>query len=244
MLARVSILHTTPICLSRQVRAAGRSEGFLRTRLLGADRHVVTVAGGGAHDSTRGMTMMDFRRIGWIRGALGVIVALSGPLMASAQGQRGGVPEPYTPARDAKDLKAVLFNWERNMGMLKGHDERDMVAMLEYQGKGTIQVDGQPCTLTKYRASTNYQTFSQRIQYACTRPNGQTYSNIEVVSGLYAWNEDTPGAEIGEAKGKATPMPAAVQERLIRLWASPQGAPKAAVAGTRETLWLGAEPGD
>jgi glyoxylase-like metal-dependent hydrolase (beta-lactamase superfamily II) len=32
-------------------------------------------------------------------------------------------------------------------------------------------VDGQPCTLTKYRASTNCQTFSQRIQYACTRPN-------------------------------------------------------------------------
>ena len=79
---------------------------------------------------------------------------------------------------------------------------------LEYQGKGTIQVDGQPCTLTKYRASTNYQTFSQRIQYACTRPNGQTYSNIEVVSGLYAWNEDMPGAEIGPTKGKATPMPA------------------------------------
>ena len=73
--------------------------------------------------------------------------------------------------------------------------------------------------------------------------NGQTYSNIEVVSGLYAWNEDTPGAEIGRTKGKATPMPAAVQERLIRFWASPQGAPKAAVAGTTETFWLGANPG-
>ena len=116
--------------------------------------------------------------------------------------QAGRDPEPYTPAKDAKDLKAVLFNWMRNMGMLKGHDERDMVATLEYQGKGTIQVDGQPCTLTKYRASTNYQTFSQRIQYTCTRPNGQTYSNIEVVSGLYAWNEDTPGAEIGPTEGQ------------------------------------------
>jgi hypothetical protein len=188
------------------------------------------------------MTTMDFRRISWIRVALAVGLALSGSLTASAQGPRG-VPEPYTPARDATDLKAVLFNWMRNMGMLKGHDERDMVAMLEYQGKGTIQVDGQPCTLTKYRASTNYQTFSQRIQYACTRPNGQTYSNIEVVSGLYAWDEDTPGAEIGPTKGKATPMPGTVQERLIRLWASPQGAPKAAVAGTTETFWLGANPG-
>src|SRR3989442_2868819 len=188
------------------------------------------------------MTTMDFRRIGWIRVALAVSLALIGPLMASAQGPRG-VPEPYTPANDATDLKAVLFNWERNMGMVKGHDERDMVAMLEYQGKGTIQVDGQPCALTKYRASTNYQTFSQRIQYACTRPNGQTYSNIEVVSGLYAWDEDTPGAEIGPTKGKAIPMPGAVQDRLIRLWASPQGATKAAVAGTTETFWLGANPG-
>ncbi len=177
--------------------------------------------------------------------ALGIVLAIAVPLgttTAGAQGPRG-VPEPYTPAVDAKDLKAVLFNWMRNEGMLKGHDERDMVASLEYQGKGTIQVDGQPCTLTKYRASTNYQTFSQRIQYACTRPNGQTVSNVEVVSGLYAWNEDTPGAEIGPTKGKASPMPAAVQERLIRLWASPQGAPKAAVAGTTDTFWLGANPG-
>src|SRR5262249_46535173 len=55
--------------------------------------------------------------------------------------------------------------------------------------------------------------------------------------------EDTPGAEIGPTKGKATPMPAAVQERLIRFWASPQGAPKAAVAGTSDTFWLGANPG-
>src|SRR5919201_1371807 len=156
------------------------------------------------------MTTMDFRRIGW-RVAIAAGLALSGPWTASAQGPRG-VAEPYTPARDATDLKSVLFNWERNMGMLKGHDERDMVASLEYQGKGTIQVDGQPCTLTKYRASTNYQTFSQRIQYACTRPNGQMYSNIEVVSGLYAWDEDTPGAEVGPTKGQTTPMAGAVQE--------------------------------
>ena len=125
-----------------------------------------------------------------------IVFTIGGAFTAGAQGF-GPVAEPYTPAADAKDLKAVLFKWMWGMGMLKGHDERDMVASLEYQGKGTIQVDGQPCTLTKYRASTNYQTFSQRIQYTCTRPNGQTYSNIEVVSGLYAWNEDTPGAEIG-----------------------------------------------
>jgi hypothetical protein len=185
---------------------------------------------------------MDVRyRVSWMRGAL-VVLAVMGPLAAQAQGPRE-VPEPYTPAPDAKDLKSVLFNWERNMGMLKGHDERDMVASLEYQGTGTIQVDGQPCALSKYRASTNYQSFSQRIQYTCKRSNGQTYSNVEVVSGLYAWDEDTPGAQIGPTKGKVTPMPATVQERLIRVWASPQGAAKAAVAGTTRTFWLGANPG-
>jgi hypothetical protein len=186
---------------------------------------------------------MDVRqRARWVKGTLVIAAALAGPYAARAQGPRE-VPEPYTPAADAKDLKSVLFNWTRNMGMLKGHDERDMVATLEYQGTGTIQVDGQPCKLTKYRESINYQTFSERIQYACTRANGQPYSNIEVVSGLYAWDEDTPGAQIGPTKGKVTAKPAAVQERLIRLLASPQGAPKAAIAATTDTFWLGANPG-
>ncbi len=183
------------------------------------------------------------REMIWARVALAIVFTIGAPFTAGAQGPFGPVAEPYTPAADAKDLKSVLFKWMWAMGMLKGHDERDMVATLEYQGKGTIQVDGQPCTLTRYRASTNYQTFSQRINYACTRPNGETYSNIEVVSGLYAWNEDTPGAEIDGTKGKAIPMPETVQERLVRIWASPQGAPKAAVAGTTETFWLGANPG-
>ena len=187
---------------------------------------------------------MDVRRNIWIGAALVVALAIAAPLTANAQTPPGAATgEPYTPAKDAKDLKAVLFNWMWHMGMLKGHDERDMVGTLEYQGKGTIQVDGQPCTLTKFRASTNYQSFTQRIQYACTRANGQKLSNVEVVSGLYAWNEDVVGAEIGGHKGKATAMANAVNERLIRIWASPQGAAKAAVAGTTDTFWLGANPG-
>ena len=188
---------------------------------------------------------MEFgRRISWIGVALGVALAIGVPAAAGAQTPPGAsTTEPSTPAKDAKDLKAVLFNWMWHMGMLKGHDERDMVATLEYQGTGTIQVDGQPCTLTKFRASTNYQTFSQRIQYACTRANGQKYSNTEVVSGPYAWNEDAVGAEIGPQKGKTTPVAAAAQERLIRIWGSPQGAAKAAVAGTIDNWLLGANPG-
>src|SRR5688572_31393318 len=157
------------------------------------------------------------RRMNRIRVPLGLVLAIGLAVTAGAQTPAGAATgDLYTPAKDAKDLRAVLFNWMWHQGMLKGTDERDMVGTLEYQGKGTMQVDGQPCTLSKFRASTNYQTFTQRIQYACTRANGQKATNIEVVSGLYAWNEDTPGAEIGATKGKATPMPATVQDRLIR----------------------------
>jgi hypothetical protein len=134
---------------------------------------------------------------------------------AGGQGRGAADPNagaPYTPAAGAKDLRAVLFNWMWGMGMLKGTDERDMVATLEYQSKvGTIQVDGQPCTISKFRASTNYQTFSQRTNFTCTRANKQPYTNIEVVSWQYAWNEDTPGAEIGGTSGKVAAVPAAVQ---------------------------------
>jgi hypothetical protein len=148
-------------------------------------------------------------------------------------GGRGGAPL-YTPAPGSKDLKAVLFNWGWYMGMLRSSEEYDLIMSLEYQGKGTIQVDGQPCNVTKYRTSISYQTSGERIQYTGTRPNGQACSNVEVLSGAYAWNEDIPGAELVPGKGKATPMPATVEERMIRLWASPQGAFKAAFAGTSD----------
>ena len=179
------------------------------------------------------------------RVAIGVVLTINAlsTAVAQAPGANPEPPPPYRPAAGAKDLRAVLFNWTWHMGMLRGVDEHELIVSLEHQGNGTIQVDGQPCTLTKYRVSTNYQTPGQRVQYTCARPNGQTYSSIEVVSGQYAWNEDIPGAEIIAGKGKATPMPGAVQERLIRLWASPQGAPKAAVAGVAPTAEIGANPG-
>jgi hypothetical protein len=136
----------------------------------------------------------------------------------------------------------VLFNWTWHLGMLRGVDEHELIVSLEYQGKGTVQVDGAPCTTTKYRVSTNYQLPGQRTQITCTRANGQAYSAIEVLNNNYAWNEDVVGAEIGGQKGKATPMAAATQERLIRFWASPQGAPKAALLAARTTNELGPNP--
>lgn len=160
-------------------------------------------------------------------------VANLGEAPVAAQ-QRPATPR-YTPAPGAKDLKAVLFNWSWHMGMLRGAQEIDAVATLEHKATGTIQVGGQPCTLTSYRVSTNYQLPGQRVQYSCTRANGQDYKAIEVVSGQHAWDEDIVGAELLPGRGKAAPKPAALHERLIRLWAGPQGAPKAAAASGDKT---------
>ena len=204
---------------------------------------------------------MSFRKMQWTRVVIGALFAISTASAAFAQAPpaaqgagpqgapggggrgRGEPPPPYRPAQGAKDLKSVLFNWTWYLGMLRGVDEHELIVSLEYQGKtGTVQVDGQPCAITKYRVSTNYQLPGQRTQYTCTRANGQAYSAIEVFNGGYAWNEDVVGAEIGGTKGKATPAPTAIQERLIRLWANPQGAAKAALLAARKTDELGPNP--
>lgn len=161
--------------------------------------------------------------------AVVILGHINSPLSAQQPAPR------YTPAPDAKDVKAVLFNWFWHMGMLRGLQEIEAVATLEHTARGTVQVGGQPCRLMSYRVSTNYQVPGQRIQYACTRADGQEHKAIEVVSGAYAWDEDMVGAELVAGRGKATRKPAAVHERLTRLWAGPQGAPKAAAAGGART---------
>src|SRR5215471_20368633 len=138
--------------------------------------------------------MMTFRRnLMWTSVAFAAALTIGAPSMAGAQapqaqgagpagaqapgggagraGGRGRGAALYTPAAGAKDLKAVMFNWGWYMGMLRSSEERDLIMSLEYQGKGAIQVDGQPCNVTKYRTSISYQTSGERIQYTGTRPN-------------------------------------------------------------------------
>jgi hypothetical protein len=153
--------------------------------------------------------------------------------VAGLAAQQGGAR--YTPAPGVKDKKAVLFNWAWYMGMLRGPQEIEAVVALEQKATGTMQINGQNCALSNYRVSTNYPNTGQRVQYTCRLQNGQEVKNVEVLSGTYAWDEDIAGAELVAGKGKATPKPAALRERLIRLWASPQGAVKAANAGGDRT---------
>ncbi|HVS22611.1 MAG TPA: hypothetical protein VMU03_02705, partial [Gammaproteobacteria bacterium] len=63
-----------------------------------------------------------------VAAALGLALTIGAPLTASAQGGFFATPQPppvYTPAKDAKDLKSVLFNWTWHMGMLRGVDEHE-----------------------------------------------------------------------------------------------------------------------
>ena len=161
------------------------------------------------------------------------VAALLGHAVLSAQGAPPARRGPRLPAGVAshRDNKTAAEQWLWHMGMLRGVYEIDGVATLEIEkSKGTVRVAGQPCTLANFRASMNYQTTGMRVQYTCTRADGQPYKAIEVVSGQFAWDEDIAGAELVPGKGKATPRPGAVSERLIRLWSGPQGAPKAAAA--------------
>src|SRR4030095_3021194 len=127
-------------------------------------------------------------RTGMIRTtlALGIALTLAAPLTASAQAPQGAGPAgappagaqgggggrggggggapPYLPAADARDLRSVLFNWGWHMGMLRSDQELDLVTSLEYQGKGTVQGNGEPCNVTKYRTSINYHVSGERIQ--------------------------------------------------------------------------------
>jgi len=164
-------------------------------------------------------------------GVIGISIGFAGAAKLLAQRT---VP-PTATAAVAGDRTSVIFNWMWYTGMLRGIQEVDAVATLELQATGTIQLQGQPCKLTNYRASVNYQVSGMRVQYTCTLPNGQSLKAIEVVSGAFAWDEDIVGAGLVPGRGTATPKHEALDERLIRLWSSPQGAPKAAAAGGDST---------
>src|SRR5438034_10872662 len=112
-----------------------------------------------------------------------VIIATVATLIVLADGAQV-LAQRRTPPRDPKSI--ALFNWLWYMGMLRGVQEIDAVATLEFKATGTIGVGGQPCTLTNYRVSVNYQTPGMRVQYTFTTADGQSRQGIEGVRGQSA----------------------------------------------------------
>lgn len=144
-------------------------------------------------------------------------------LTTYAQAQQGGRsgqrPAPSAAATPANDPKKVIETMQDNLGMLRGMQRNDSVNRIEMWGEnGTRMINGRNVTLTKWKISLNYTMKGMRFDY---EHDGQR--TIEVVSDQYAWNEETPG-------GKATPMPAALQERQVQLVLTPIGMAKAAKA--------------
>jgi hypothetical protein len=139
------------------------------------------------------------------------------PQAGRGAGQRQA---PSTTATPANDPKKVIETMQDNLGMLRGMRREDAVNRIEMWGTtGTKMIDGKAVPLTNWRMSVNYTMNGLRFDYT---PQGGKRT-IEVVSDKYAWNEDMPG-------GKATAMPAALQERQVQFVLTPIGMAKAAKA--------------
>ena len=207
----------------RRTLAIGVFAGFVAVSGLTAIGQAPAAGGQGPAAGAQG-------RGGQAPGGPGGAQGRGGPGGAPAGG-RGGRGGAYTPPAGSKELKDVLYNWTWHMGMLRSGAESELIKTLDYYGaSGTFQVNGQACTGTKIHAQYNYQIPGYRVQYECALPSKQTVKNVETMSGDYAWDDDIPGAELVPGQGKSTPRQATLTERRIRLWASPHGAPKAAIA--------------
>jgi hypothetical protein len=115
--------------------------------------------------------------------------------------------------------KKIVFEMQDALGMLRGLQQIDAVNRIEYWGTtGSVASQGRTANLSKFKVSINYVRPGMRFDF--TR---EGVREIQVVADKYAWNEDVPG-------GKAVPMPAAVAERLLRLWLTPIGLAKSAEA--------------
>lgn len=139
-------------------------------------------------------------------------------LPAAAKTEKTKAP----PLMSVPDLKSTLYKMADALGMLRGRDEHDAVLTVHFWGSGTMNVDGQMQKVESYRGDVRFDVPGLRADYTVVGPDGQKRRQIEVVAGPYAWNEADRGV-------KATPMPAAVMERLTHVWTLPHAIVKAAV---------------
>lgn len=139
-------------------------------------------------------------------------------LLAQQPAGRGAPQRGVTRGQTA-DPQAVIAEMQDSLGMLRGLQQQDSVNRIEYWGtQGSATMQGRSYPLEKFRVSINYSVPGMRVDLA--RNGGR---EIRVVAEKFAWNEDTPG-------GRATPIPSALNERLLDLWMTPIGFAKAAAA--------------
>jgi len=112
-------------------------------------------------------------------------------------------------------------------------------------GQNYTSTDPWPAVPVKsYTALVNFDTGAMRVEMTremgpvMPRGGGAPFfgeqRQIQVVSGNYAWN--VPPAAAGGAAPAAAPQPGAQLERMLALWATPQGFVKAAMANNATSL--------
>jgi hypothetical protein len=141
------------------------------------------------------------------------------------------------------DLKQVLFRMGgggggfRNpigLGLLRGNQNEDSVLSVEYWASGTMREVtpkgiGPQIQLKSVYGQIGYDFPGMRV--VITRGDGQR--EIQVVSGLFAWNEiDKIGGGLQPGWGSAVPAMDTVTDRLLRLWTTPIGIYKAAATAS------------
>ena len=130
------------------------------------------------------------------------------------------------------DRQKVFYNMANSLGMLRGVNEVDTLMTLQAWGHGTMREVtatgvGPEMPLKSYYSESAYEFPGMRVDTV----RGDGRRDIQVVSGLFAWNEiDTHGAGLTAESGKAVPAMETVTERLLRLWMTPAGVVKAARA--------------
>jgi glyoxylase-like metal-dependent hydrolase (beta-lactamase superfamily II) len=150
----------------------------------------------------------------------------------TAAAQQGGLPAAATTLGVAT-IKSIEFTGTGQMFSV---------------GQNYLASDPWPAVpLKNYTATINYDTGAMRVDLVRTmgplmpRGGGAPFTGdqrqIQLVSGNFAWNMPAPAANApaGGPAPQAAPQAAAQPERMLALWATPQGFVKAAMANNATT---------
>jgi len=111
----------------------------------------------------------------------------------------------------------------------------DVVNTMEFHGNGTSYSSDRTFT-TEFHVALGYNPAAMRMEMTRTAPGGgAAQHSIQTVRENAAWDESEIGAGLVPGKGTATPVMAAVKERLLLLWTLPYGVVKAALAAGEKT---------
>lgn len=139
------------------------------------------------------------------------------------------------------DVKAILKRVGNGLGILRSVQEVDSLMTVEYWGSGTMREAGPkdvgpPVQIKSYYAAVAYDFPGMRVDMTRASDGTAPQRDIQVASGTFAWNElDKIGGGLVPGYGSAVPAMDTSTDRLLRLWTTPFGVYKAAVAAGERT---------